>query len=147
MKIEIDGMTPTDQQKQMIYGIMTRQMSCVHGGFGSGKTTAIRFLKKILGDRLLVLAPTHLTCFIMGPDAEAITIDTYLRARKREKFKNVEYIVVDESSQATYKQYDGLVKLVEKTNVERRKLDLVDQYLTFVGNPYGLPPEDLSDRL
>ena len=83
----------------------------------------------------------------MGPDTEAITIDTYLRARKREKFKNVEYIVVDESSQVTYEQHVRLMKLVEKTNVERRKLDLVDQYLTWVGDPYGLPPEDLSDRL
>ena len=56
MKIEIEGLTPTDQQKQMLYGIMTRQMNCVYGEAGSGKTTAIRFLKKILGDRLIVLA-------------------------------------------------------------------------------------------
>ncbi|MDR0287792.1 MAG: AAA family ATPase [Clostridiales bacterium] len=117
--------------------ISTGRHCIIHGFAGSGKSTLIRRLAELLGDKCLKLAPTGNTAY----NIDGSTIDSLISCFRRspnstlKKLELYDFIVLDEISMVHSFKLEFLFNIMDCLNKISKKIKLI-----LIGDPFQLPP-------
>ena len=154
----INGITYDESQKEAIYKALNNNFTIITGGPGTGKTTIIKCIVKLLieinglkQDRLALLAPTGRAArkLMDTTGIPAYTIHKYLKWDKDKNEFSVneycpnkeEYIIVDEASMIDSVLMSSLLKGI----TYRAKIILVGDYYQLPSVSQGQVLKDLID--
>jgi len=143
---EINGLILTDEQKNAIQGSLSKGLSIITGLAGTGKSTVIKGIVKILKlnqSKYKICAYTAKAkkriIQILGDDDNIKTIhSTIMSLEDNEDFPN--YIIIDEASMVSLSLLSKLVKLITNKSVSLIMLGDINQLPPI---RYGRPFEDL----
>lgn len=132
----------------------TRQNVFVTGKAGTGKSTLLEYFRAKTRKRIAVLAPTGVAAvnvkgetihsfFGFKPDVSLDKIRKLRRKDEREKFLNLDAIVIDEISMVRADLMDCVEKFL-RLNVNKSRL-FGGLQMIFIGDLYQLPPVVTKD--
>jgi hypothetical protein len=117
----------------------------IHGFAGTGKSTLIKEISKMIGSRCLKLAPTGRTAY----NIDGATIDSLLccydnaQTSALSKLEELyDCIIIDEISMVDMYKLDKIYDIREKLIVRGKKLKLI-----LIGDPFQLPPVATKNKI
>ena len=138
-----------EQQKAFELVANTNSSLFVTGKAGTGKTTFIRGIQKLVDKNFLVLAPTGIAAMNVGGQTihsffglpfEAIGPDTILEIslEKRQTLEHTDTIIIDEASMVRCDWVDCIDRFLR--SLMHTHLPFGGKQLVFVGDLFQLPP-------
>lgn len=138
-----------EQQKAFDLVANTNTSLFVTGKAGTGKTTFIKIIQKLIKKNFLVLAPTGIAAMNVGGQTihsffglpfEAIGPNTRLEVsrEKRDVLKYTDTIIIDEASMVRCDWVDSIDRFLR--SLEETHLPFGGKQVVFVGDLFQLPP-------
>lgn len=127
----VDGFMLTDEQSQLLKSICENDVSILIGKAGSGKTSSVKALVKMMDDNCLsytLLAPTGAAALRLANQTNR-PASTIHRKYYRDKEINSDVIVVDEMSMVGVDVIGMLLEIISNPKVK----------IVFTGDPFQLP--------
>ena len=158
----IDGITLDPENKEFQYALesvlYTHQLIYLTGKAGTGKTTFLKYLRKVANKKMVVLAPTgvaavnakgqtihsffHIPLSLYVPDDRRLHegfFDTFrYRSDKIQMIKNMELLVIDEVSMVRCDLLD-VVDVILRT-IRKKNIPFGGIQVLLIGDTFQLPP-------
>jgi hypothetical protein len=121
----------------------------VYGQAGTGKTTLIRWLREVVSENCIVLAPTGLAAITAGGQTihsffklppVAPHADLVARPRDEAVLENLELLIIDEISMVACDMVDLIDKILRHHRRKHRDKPFGGVQVVAVGDLYQLPP-------
>lgn len=164
----IDGITLDPENKEFKYALesvqYTHELIYLTGKAGTGKTTFLKYLRKVSNKKMVVLAPTgvaavnakgqtihsffHIPISLFVPDDQRLHKDFYdtfhYKSDKIQMIRNMELLVIDEVSMVRCDLLD-VVDIILRT-IRKKNIPFGGVQVLLIGDTFQLPPVVKSEE-
>ena len=158
----IDGITLDPENKEFKYALesvqYTNQLIYLTGKAGTGKTTFLKYLRKVTNKKMVVLAPTGVAAInakgqtihsffqiapsLFVPDDNRLNKDFYetfqYKSNKIKIINNIELLVIDEVSMVRCDLLDVVDVILRR--IRKKNLPFGGVQVLLIGDTFQLPP-------